>query len=127
MKSFVFAVFLLSAVTLFITVNSAKTVERIDTMLALADVLPKSEEDFSAAECIDGDVLALVELWDREFPAIAFTAGYDNTNRCDEAIGALSVHFRNGNGAEFAVALSEFCDGLYRLKILEGFHWEGVF
>ena len=127
MKSFILAVFLISAVTVFITVNSVQTVQRIDEMLALTDALPKNEEAFASAEHIDKNVLALIELWDREFPAIAFTAGYDNTNRCDEAIGALSIHFRNDNGADFAVALSEFCDGLYRLRILEGFHWEGIF
>ena len=127
MRSFIFAVFLLSAVTVFTAINAVQTVRRIDEMLALADTLPKNEEEFSSAEDIDKNVLALIELWDREFPAIAFTAGYDNTNRCDEAIGALEVHFRNNNGADFAVALSEFCDGISRLRILEGFRLEGIF
>jgi hypothetical protein len=127
MRSFIFAVFLLSAVTVFTAINAVQTVRRIDEMLALADTLPKNEEEFSSAEDIDKNVLALIELWDREFPAIAFTAGYDNTNRCDEAIGALEVHFRNNNGADFSVALSEFCDGISRLRILEGFRLEGIF
>ena len=127
MKSFVFAICLLLAVTIFITANAIKTVEHIDEMLNIANSLPRNEEEFSSKEHIEKDVLSLIELWDREFPALTFTAGYDNTNRCDEAIGALAVHFRNNNGADFAVALSEFCDGLYRLRILEGFHWEGIF
>ena len=127
MRSFIFAVFLLSAVTVFTAINAVQTVRRIDEMLALADTLPKNEEEFSSAEDIDKSVLALIELWDREFPAIALTAGYDNTNRCDEAIGALEVHFRYNNGADFTVALSEFCDGISRLRILEGFRLEGIF
>ena len=127
MKSFILASILLLSVALFITVNAVKTVRRIDEMMSIADTLPKSEEEFSTTKNIENNVLALIALWDREFPAIAFTAGYDNTNRCDEAIGALAVHFQNNNGADFAVALSEFCDGLYRLRILEGFHWEGIF
>ena len=127
MKSFIFALALLLSVTLFVTVNSAKTVNRIDTMLAIANGLPKAMEDFSDISGIENNVTTLVKLWDKEFPSIVCTAGYENTNRCDEAIGALAVHFKNENIADFTVALSEFCDGLSRLRILEGIHWQGVF
>ena len=127
MKSFILAVFLLLTVSIFVTCNAGKTVTYIDEMLRLADALPKTQEAFLNSESIDDDVIALITLWDQKFPAIVCTAGYANTNRCDEAIGALSVHFQNQNGADFAVALSEFCDGLSRLRILEGIDWEGIF
>lgn len=127
MKSFILAISLLLAVCLFISVNAAKTVFYIDEMLQIANTLPQTEEEFISADRMSDGVLALTSLWDRRFPSIAHTAGYANTNRCDEAIGALSVHFRNRNGAEFAVALSEFCDGLCRLRMLEGVHWDSIF
>ena len=127
MKSFIFALLLLLSVSLFVTVNAAKTVSRIDQMLAIADDLPKNEADFISANGTAEKVNALISLWDKEVPSIVCTAGYENTNRCDEAIGALAVHFRNKNGADFSVALSEFCDGLSRLRILEGIHWQGIF
>jgi hypothetical protein len=127
MKSFIFALLLLLSVSLFVTVNAVKTVSRIDQMLAIADDLPKNEADFISANGTADKVNALISLWDKEFPSIVCTAGYENTNRCDEAIGALAVHFQNRNGADFSVALSEFCDSLSRLRILEGIHWQGIF
>ena len=127
MKSFLLAILLLSIVSLFVLSNARKTVLRIDEMLSITTALPKTEEAFSSAEDIDNDIFTLIDLWDQEFPKIARTAGYANTNRCDQAIGALAVHFQNRNGAEFSVALSEFCDGLHRLRTLEGISWEGIF
>ena len=127
MKSFLLAIFLLLSVSLFVSVNAGKTVFRIDDILCIANALPKTEEAFLSAGNIGNDVFALIDLWDQEFPKIARTAGYANTNRCDQAIGALAIHFQNRNGAEFSVALSEFCDGLRRLRTLEGISWEGIF
>ena len=127
MKSFLLAIVLLLTVSLFVSVNAGKTVSRIDEMLSIANTLPKTEEAFASAEDIGNNVLILIDLWDQDFPKIARTAGYANTNRCDQAIGALAVHFQNRNGAEFAVSLTEFCDGLHRLRTLEGISWEGIF
>ena len=127
MKSFLLAILLLLTVSLFVLINAGKTVLRIDEMLRIATALPKTEEAFLSAENIGDDIFALIDLWDQEFPKIARTAGYTNTNRCDQAIGALTVHFQNRNGAEFSVALSEFCDGLHRVRTLEGISWEGIF
>ena len=127
MKSFILAIFLLLSVSLFVFVNAGKTVCRIDEILRIANKLPKTEESFLSADDISNDVFHLIDLWNQEFPKIARTAGYANTNRCDQAIGALAVHFQNRNGNEFAVTLSEFCDGLYRLRMLEGINWEGIF
>lgn len=127
MKSFLLAIILLLTVTLFVSINAGKTVSRIDEMLRIANTLPKTEDAFLSAEDIGNEVLILIELWDQDFPKIARTAGYANTNRCDQAIGALAIHFQNQSGAEFAVSLTEFCDGLQRLRTLEGISWEGIF
>lgn len=127
MKSFILAIFLLLTVSLFVFVNAGKTLTRIDEMLHIANSLPKTEDAFLSAADIRDEVSALVDLWNREYPKIVRTAGYANTNRCDQAIGALAVHFQNHNGAEFAVSLAEFCDGLYRLRTLEGVSREGLF
>ncbi len=127
MKSFIFALLLLLSVTVFVVVNANQTVSRIDDMLALTEILPKNTEEFETiSEEAALAVHELTELWDRCFPRISFTAGYENTNRCDEAIGTLAVHFKNGSGAEFTVAISEFRDSLARLRILEGVHWQGI-
>ena len=128
MKSFIFALFTLFTIAAFVSFNAKQTVSRIDEMLALTEALPKSKADFeNQAKENELTVGELTSLWERWFPLISFTAGYENTNRCDEAIGALAIHFENGNGEDFAVSLSEFCDSLSRLRILEGIHWHGIF
>ena len=126
MKSFIFALIIFLSSALFVTINSAQTVKKIDKMRAITDALPKTEDDFLIAHGAEDQVEALIALWDVEFPSIVCTAGYENTNRCDEAIGALAVHFYNKSGAEFSVALAEFRDSLSRLRILEGIHWQGI-
>lgn len=128
MKSFIFALLMLLSVCIFVTVNACKTTSRIDAMLSITEILPKNEEEFkNQTKKTETAVLELTRLWGKYFPLIAFTAGYENTNRCDEAIGALEIHFANSNGEDFSVSLSEFCDALSRLRMLEGFHWQGIF
>lgn len=126
MKSFAIAWVLLFSVMTFVFCNAHITVSTVDELLSLAETLPVHAKDIRFEE--DGKtVRALAELWDKKFPYIAFTAGYESTDRCDEALGALTVHFENQNHTDFAAALSEFRDGLKRLRILEGFHIEGIF
>lgn len=127
MKSFIFALLILLSITIFVTVNANWTVSKIDELRALTEILPKTTAEFETmSEQAKLAVYELTELWERCFPVIAFTAGYENTNRCDEAIGALAIHFQNGSAAEFAVEISEFRDSLARLRILEGVHWQGI-
>ncbi len=128
MKSFIVALILICSVTVFIIINAGQTVSAIDEMLALAESLPQNVDIFDTEyENIQETVYSLCLLWDKKFPYIAFTAGYENTNRCDEAIGSIRVHFENRNGTDFTVARAEFCDCLDRLRILEGFHLQGIF
>ena len=125
MKSFVIALILFLSVMSFVFFNAHATVSAIDELLGIAETLPLRVQEIHFEEDLK-TVRALTALWDQKFPYIAFTAGYENTNRCDEAIGALSVHFENRNDLDFAAALSEFRDGLKRLRILEGFRIEGI-
>ena len=127
MKSFIFALLMLISVTIFVTVNAHQTACHIDEMLAITEILPITKEAFeNRSPETEMNVLKLTELWERNFPLISFTAGYENTNRCDEAIGSLFMYFQNGNGSDFTVALAEFRDSLKRLRILEGIHWQGI-
>ena len=128
MKSFIFALLLFLSVIFFVGFTSHQTLSRIDEMLSLADSLPKTAKAFECrSQKENDDIERLIALWDQYFPFIAFTAGYENTDRCDASIGDLSVHFQNQNAADFTAALSEFYDSLCRLRILEGFHPEGIF
>ena len=128
MKSFIVALILIVSVSVFVIWNSIYTVSIIDEMLLLTEALPKTAEEFrSSASAAAPAMNRLTALWDQKFPFIVFMSGYGNTDRCDTAIGALSVHFKNANDMEFPIALAEFRDGLKRLRILEGFHAESIF
>ena len=128
MKSFVVALILIASVFTFVILNSFYTVSAIDEMLALSENLPKTAEDFHRnRNTADSVVTHLTNLWDQKFPFIVFMSGYGNIDRCDAAIRAFSVHFQNGNINDYLVALSEFRDGLKRLRILEGLHPESIF
>ena len=127
MKSFIFALLMLLSIAIFVIFNSNQTTSHIDKMLTLAEKLPKTKKDFeNQSENTEIIFRELTGLWKTYFPLISFTAGYENTDRCDEAMIALSVHFENGNGEDFSAAVSEFRDSLARLKILEGLHWQGI-
>ena len=127
MKSFIFALLMLLSVTVFVVFNANQTVSRIDDMLSLTEILPKNAEEFETmSEQVQLSVYELRELWKHSFPLISFTAGYENTDRCDEAIRSLVIHFENNNGAEFSVSVAEIRDSLSRLRILEGIHWHGI-
>lgn len=126
MKSFIVAWILLFCVICFVSINAFITVRAIDEMTALTETIPLSVDEI-LYETDAEKVRTLSALWDRYFPYIAFTAGYTNTERCDQAIGALSIHFRNRNFSDFAAAVSECHDALLRLRILEGVHAEGIF
>ncbi len=120
------ALILLLSVTLFVILNSGATIRTIDEMLALTDELPLNSASLDYEKSAPY-VHALAKLWDEKFPIIAFTAGYTNTNRCDEALGALVINFQNRNADDFTAALLSFRDALLRLHILEGVHIEGIF
>ena len=122
MRSFIIACVLLSLVILFVCLNSFATVRTLDEMLSLSAMLPETAEDFRLRyEDYRPTAEKLWSLWNEKFSRIAFTAGYENTNRCDEAIGALKIHFQNKNAQDFTVSLSEFRDALKRLRHLESF------
>lgn len=128
MKSFVVALILIASVFTFVILNSFYTISAIDEMLALSENLPKTAEDFHRNRDTAAPVVAqLSTFWDQKFPFIVFMSGYGNIDRCDAAIRTLAVHFQNGNTSDYLVALSEFRDGLKRLRILEGWHPESIF
>ena len=69
---------------------------------------------------------ALWQLWDKNFNRIAFTSGYENIDRADDAAVTMYVSFQNGNADDFTIARQAFCDGIERLKTLESFTLNGI-
>ena len=128
MKSFVIACILLAGISVFVCLHTHHTTEVLEDMTALTRTFAQSEEDFfNEYENMRDNVEKLYHLWDEHFSYIAFTVGYNNINRCDEAIGDLHISFQNRNADDFFAALARFRDALSRLRILESFHPESIF
>ena len=127
MKTFLASLILAGAVLTFVICNASYIGGKIDDLLALAEALPSTAEAFEAEDPIAKEKMeTLWELWDKSFERIAFTSGYDNINRADDALLTMYVSFQNGNADDFTTARMAFCDGLKRLKMLESFSLDGI-
>ncbi len=122
MKTFLISLVILCSIVGFVIWNAWDLNKTINEMLALTDALPIEATEFSRDEKTEETISALWQLWERKFYRIAFTGGYSNCNRADEAIVALFIHYQNGNAEDFTHARLLFWDSLRRLKKLESFH-----
>lgn len=128
MKTFIVALLLFGTVLTFVICNAFYIGKKIDSLLEIAESLPADASTFEAEYAeIETDIARLWQIWDESFNRIAFTTGYDNINRADDALLSLYVSFQNGNADDFTVARMTFCDGLKRLKMLESFSPDGIF
>ncbi len=127
MKTFLAAVTILAAVISFTVWNAIDLQKTFEEMLTLAQSLPFEAEDFKRDRETEITVDKLYRLWDKNFNRIAFTSGYENCNRADEAISALFIHYKNGNASDFTHARLVFWDSICRLKMLENFHFDSIF
>ena len=128
MKTFIASIAIIMAVLTFVICNAAIVTGKIDELLTIAEALPADADAFDEAyDALAGEMERLRALWDKTMPFLAVTVGYDNLNRADEAFVSLYVNYENRNGDDFTVARMHFCDGLRRLRMLEGFHPNGIF
>jgi len=128
MKTFVVAILLISAVFTFVLCNAYYIGGKIDALLEIAETLPADARAFEADYAKTEETInRLWQMWNESFNRIAFTTGYENINRADDALLSMYVSYQNGNGDDFAVAKMTFCDGLKRLKMLESFSPDGIF
>ena len=128
MKSFLIACILFFCVIAFVCGHTCYVSAILTEISDLTQGLPQTENEFWAQyPSVSERISELCALWDRHFPYIAFTVGYDNTNRCDDTVGDLEAYCKNRNADEFIAALTRFRDALSRLRTLESFHPESIF
>lgn len=127
MKTFFAALVIFALVLGFVIWNAVDLQKTFGEMLTLTEALPFEAADFKQTPETQEIVDKLYRLWDKKFARIAFTSGYENCNRADEAIGALFLHYHNNNAADFTHARLMFWDSLRRLKMLESFHFDSIF
>lgn len=128
MKTFIVSLFIFTLIAVLVVWNALYIGNTADALLTLAESLPQDKEAFErggeeTAMLMD----SLYGLWDDRFPRLAFTAGYDNINRADDAVLQMRVCLENDNPEDFCVARAIFCDGIKRLRSLEGFSFHGIF
>ena len=127
MKTFLIALILAGSVLTFVICNAFYIGGKVDELLATAQELPADAEAFEAtAGTAKEKMEKLWQLWDACFERIAFTSGYDNLNRADDAMLTMYVSFQNENTDDFMIAKMTFCDALKRLKLLESFSLNGI-
>lgn len=126
MKTFLVSLVLTAAVLTFVICNSLYIGGKIEELLAIAEELPADADAFEADAAAEEKMEQLWTLWDESFERIAFTSGYENLNRADDAILTMYISFQNRNADDFTIARMTFCDGLKRLKMLESFSLDGI-
>ena len=127
MKTFLAALVLFALIVGFVVWNTVDLQKTFQELLTLTESLPFEAQDFRKDAKTQETVERLYRLWDQKFDRIAFTSGYDNCNRADEALGSLFIHFQNDNAEDFTHARLIFWDSLRRLKMLESFHLDSIF
>ena len=127
MKTFLAALVLFALIVGFVVWNTIDLQKTFQELLTLTEALPFEAEDFRKDAQTQETVENLYRLWDKKFSRIAFTGGYENCNRADEALGSLFIHFQNDNAEDFTHARLMLWDSLRRLKMLESFHFDSIF
>ncbi len=127
MKTFLTALILFALIVGFVIWNTLDLQKTFQELLTLTESLPFEAEDFKKDAATKETVDKLYRLWDKKFNRIAFTSGYENCNRADEALGSLFIHYQNDNAEDFTHARLMFWDSLRRLKMLEGFYFDSIF
>ena len=127
MKTFIVSLILASLAFGFVVWNSVCISAKLDNLLELAEALPADADAFDENDPATKEHMeALWQLWDKNFNRIAFTSGYENIDRADDAAVTMYVSFQNGSADDFTIARQAFCDGIERLKTLESFTLNGI-
>ena len=97
-------------------------------MLDIACSVPERgsdiSEDFSD---ISESVEKLWELWDKKIAKLAFTVGYDDINRADDAMSELYTSYITKTKDSFITARMKFIDAIRRIRQMENFNLHSIF
>ncbi|MBQ9748265.1 MAG: hypothetical protein IJV98_05720 [Clostridia bacterium] len=126
MKTFLIALFILALTVSFVVWNAWDLNRTAETLSALTRSLPEDAASFHKDAQTESTLAELYGLWDRKFERIAFTVGYNNCNRADEALLSLIAHYRNESAEDFTHARLLLLDSLRRLRVLEGISPESI-
>ena len=90
MKTFICALAIVCILTGVVVLNMLSINRTVDEMLDIASSVPERDgdiaDDFSdVAEKVE----KLWELWDKKITKLAYTVGYDDINRADDAMSEL--------------------------------------
>ncbi len=128
MKTFICALVIVFVLCGCVVLNMFSINKTIDEMLDIACSVPERgndiSEDFSD---ISESVEKLWELWDKKIAKLAFTVGYDDINRADDAMGELYTSYITKTKDSFITARMKFIDAIRRIRQMENFNLHSIF
>lgn len=127
MKTFFASAGIFLAVCGFVIWNMLSINSVIGKMNDIWEKLPQSLDEFDANY---GDAMInsekLSRLWDEKIDRLAYTVGYENIDRADDAMTELYTSAKNHDGEDFITAAMKFYDALRRLRELEGIDFQSI-
>ena len=122
MKTFICALAVICILTGAVVLNMLSINRSVDEMIDIASSVPGHDgdiaDDFSdVAEKVE----KLWELWDKKITKLAYTVGYDDINRADDAMSELYTSYITKSKEGFITARLKFIDAVRRIKQMENF------
>lgn len=128
MKTFICALAIVCILTGIVVLNMLSINRTVDEMLDIAASVPERDgdiaDDFSdVAEKVE----KLRKLWDKKITKLAYTVGYDDINRADDAMSELYTSYLTKSKDSFITARLKFIDAMRRIKQMENFNPHSIF
>lgn len=128
MKTFICALVIVCILTGVVVLNMLSINRTVDEMLDIASSVPENDDDIAddfsdVAEKIE----KLWELWDKKITKLAYTVGYDDINRADDAMCELYTSYVTKSKDSFITARLKFIDAVRRIKQMENFNPHSIF
>lgn len=128
MKTFICALAVVCILTGAVVLNMLSINRSVDEMLDIASSVPGHDgdiaDDFSdVAEKVE----KLWKLWDKKITKLAYTVGYDDINRADDAMSELYTSYITKSKEGFITARLKFIDAVRRIKQMENFNLHSIF
>lgn len=128
MKTFICALVIVFALCGCVVLNMISINKTIDEMLDIACSVPERDSDISEDfSDISESVEKLWELWDKKIAKLAFTVGYDDINRADDAMSELYTSYITKTKDSFITARMKFIDAIRRIRQMENFNLHSIF
>lgn len=128
MKTFICALVIVCILTGVVVLNMLSINRTVDEMLDIASSVPEHDDDIADDFSDVADKIEkLWELWDKKITKLAYTVGYDDINRADDAMCEFYTSYVTKSKDSFITARLKFIDAVRRIKQMENFNPHSIF